>query len=66
MNKTYSSNAKDPIRSRSKGVTSAAVLRREDLRSVGVQHSVHDITAKVVGTLPAQKLIRGVSGCRGI
>lgn len=65
-NNTYSHDTKDSVGSSSNGVARAALRSREDLRSITVQHSIHDVAAEVVGTVPAKKRLAALGGCRAV
>lgn len=65
-NNTYSHDTKNSVGSSSNGISCAALRSREDLRSIAVQHSIHDIAAEVVGAVPAKKRRAVLGGCRAV
>lgn len=65
-NYTYSHDAKNAVGSSSNGVACTALRSREDLRSIAVKHSIHDVAAEVVGAVPAKKRRAALGGCRAV
>lgn len=65
-NNTYSHDTKNSVGSSSNGVACAALRSREDLRSIAVEHSIHDVAAEVIGAVPAKKRRAALGGCRAV